>query len=87
MVIVAGPNAALRKVHTKFAKFSCESLTPFPVCVYLSSYVDVDVDVMMSGLVPFLLCPLLQGPCVGPLRPEAKFLRRTPSTWRTGTNT
>ena len=22
----------------------------------------VDVDVMMSGLVPFLLCPLLQGP-------------------------
>ena len=42
---------------------------------------------MMSGLVPFLLCPLLQGPCVGPLRPEANFLRRTPSTWRTGTNT
>ena len=44
--------------------------------------VNVDVDVMMSGLVPFLLCPLLQGPCVGPLRPEANFLRRTPSTWR-----
>merc|ERR1711966_21188 len=47
----------------------------------------VDVDVMMSGLVPFLLCPLLQGPCVGPLSPEANFLRRTSSTWRTGTNT
>ena len=41
----------------------------------------------MSGLVPFLLCSLLQGPCVGRLRPEASFLRRTPSTWRTGTNT
>ena len=26
----------------------------------------VCVDVMISGLVPFLLCPLLQGPCVGP---------------------
>ena len=35
---------------------------------------------MMSGLVPFLLCPLLQGPCVRPLRPEANFLRQTPST-------
>ena len=42
---------------------------------------------MMSGLVPLLLCPLLQGPCVGPLRSETNFLRRTPSTWRTGTNT
>ena len=40
---------------------------------------DVDVDVMMSGLVPFLLCPLLQGPWVGPLRPEVNFLRQTPS--------
>ena len=47
----------------------------------------VDEDVMMSGLVPFSLCPFLQGPCVGPLRPEANFLRRTSSTWRTGTNT
>ena len=26
-------------------------------------------------------------PCVGPLRSETNFLRRTPSTWRTGTNT
>ena len=34
-----------------------------------------------------LLCPLLQGPCVGPLRSETNFLRRTPSTWPTGTNT
>ena len=25
--------------------------------------------------------PLLQGPCVGPLRSETNFLRRTPSTW------
>ena len=51
---------------------------------YLQS--DVDVDVMMSGLAPFLLCPLLQGPCVGPLRSETNFLRQTPSTCRTGTN-
>ena len=29
--------------------------------------VDVNVDVMMYGLIPFLLCPLLQGPCGGPL--------------------
>ena len=56
------------------------------VVTNLVAWVDVNVDVMMSGLVPFLLCPLLQGPCVGPLRPEAIFLRQTPSTWRTGTN-
>ena len=45
---------------------------------------DVDVDVRSGS---FLLCPLLQGPCVGPLRSETNFLRRTPSTWRTGPNT
>ena len=44
------------------------------VCAY------VDVDVIMSGLVPFLLCPLLQGPCRGALRPEANFVRWTHST-------
>ena len=49
-----------------------------------SNNVDVDVDVRSGS---FLLCPLLQGPCVGPLRSETNFLRRTPSTWRTGTNT
>ena len=59
----------------------------FAKVVSLGRVVDVDVDVMMSGLVPFLLCPLLQGPCVGPLRSETNFLRRTPSTWRTGTST
>ena len=47
----------------------------------------LDVDAMMSGLVPFFAIPPLQGPCVGPLRPEANFLRRTPSVQRTGTNT
>ena len=44
----------------------------------------VDVNVMMSGLVPFLLCPLLQGPYGESLRPEANFVCRTPSMWRTG---
>ena len=44
----------------------------------------MDVDVRSGS---FLLCPLLQGPCVGPLRSETNFLRRTPSTWPARTNT
>ena len=67
----------------RFARHVCHATFP----AKRTERVDVDVDVMMSGLVPFLLCPLLQGPCVGPSRPEANFLRRTPSTWRTGINT
>ena len=62
---------------------------PLTMLLEKGAYVDVDVnvDVMMSGLVPFLLCPFLQGPYVGALRSEANFLRWMPSTWRTGTNT
>ena len=44
----------------------------------------VDVDVRCPVLVPFC-CVHQKGPCGGPLRPEASFLRQTPSTWRTGT--
>ena len=48
----------------------------------------MNVDVMMSDLVPCLLevCPpFTRAPCVWPLRPEANFLRRTPSTYDRGT--
>ena len=34
----------------------------------------------------FFFCYVPQkSPCGGPLRPEASYLRQTPSTWRTGT--
>ena len=44
---------------------------------------DVDVDVRYPVLVP-PLCPP-KGPLWELLRPEASFLRQTPSTWRAGT--
>ena len=47
--------------------------------------INVDVDVRCPDLVPLLPWSPLKGLCGGPLRPEASFMRRTPSTWRTGT--
>ena len=73
------------KDRPQFETMQAESLLKKQKVKKFQNYVDVDV--MMSGLVPFLLCPLLQGPCVEPLRSETNFLRWTPSTWRTGTNT